>query len=257
MITSTANSQVKYLEKIRKKGKVRRQDGVFLIEGERIYLETPKERIQKAYIAESLYRARPDMVAGVPFEVLSDSVFAKAADTLTPQGIMALVHIKEMTRDEVLREEAPLYLVLDGLQDPGNLGTIMRTAEGAGVTAVIMSPDTVDIYNPKVIRATMGSIYRVPFFVEADICALLGAFKMRGIKSCAAHLNGVQDYDQESYLGGTAFLIGNEGNGLRAEVTKSAETLVKIPMAGELESLNAAMAAGLLMYEAARQRRHQ
>ena len=147
-------------------------------------------------------------------------------------------------------------MVLDNLQDPGNLGTIVRTAEGAGVDAVFMSKDTVDIYNPKVIRSTMGSIYRMPVVYVEDLIALLDTFKEKGIKSYAAHLDGKNSYDQESYEGGTAILIGNEGNGLREEISNAADIWVKIPMLGQVESLNAAIAASVMMFEVARQRRN-
>ena len=118
-----------------------------------------------------------------------------------------------------------------------------------------MSKDTVDIYNPKVIRSTMGSIYRVPFVYVDNLPETLDVMKKHGITSYAAHLAGKNAYDQEDYQGGTAFLIGNEGNGLRDEVSERADILIRIPMEGQVESLNAAVAATVLMFEAGRQRR--
>ena len=115
--------------------------------------------------------------------------------------------------------------------------------------------DTVDIYNPKTIRSTMGSIYRMPFLYEEDIPALVDRLREKGVKTYAAHLDGKNYYDEENYSTGCAFLIGNEGNGLRREVSDKAEVWVKIPMHGEVESLNAAIASSILMYEANRQRR--
>ena len=149
----------------------------------------------------------------------------------------------------------PLFLILENLQDPGNLGTIMRTAEGAGASGIIMSSDTVDIYNPKTIRSTMGSIYRVPFFYAEDIRETVRQIQQKGIGIYAAHLHGEKYYDEYDYRRPAAFLIGNEGNGLTEETAKLADTCIRIPMAGQLESLNAAVASALLMYEAARQRR--
>jgi TrmH family RNA methyltransferase len=146
-------------------------------------------------------------------------------------------------------------MVLDNLQDPGNLGTIVRTAEGAGVDAVFMSKETVDIYNPKTIRSTMGSIYRMPVVYVEDVVELLESFRQKGIKSYAAHLQGEHSYDQENYTEGTAILIGNEGNGLRDEVSEKADIWVQIPMKGQVESLNAAIAASIMMFEVSRQRR--
>ena len=144
-------------------------------------------------------------------------------------------------------------MVLDNLQDPGNLGTIVRTAEGAGVTGVIMSKETVDIYNPKVIRSTMGSIYRMPFYYADDIFETVEELQKRGIKVYAAHLQGEGFYEKD-YRTGTAFLVGNEGNGLTDRITGMADEKIRIPMMGKVESLNAAIAATLMAYEALRQR---
>ena len=152
--------------------------------------------------------------------------------------------------------DKPLFMILEDLQDPGNLGTIIRTGEGAGVTGVILSKTSVDVFNPKVIRSTMGSVYRVPvLYVDSIEEEVLPMLKTHGTTTYAAHLKGENNYDQEDYGKGTAFFIGNEGNGLSDELTACADTLIKIPMAGQVESLNAAMASGILMYEAARQRR--
>ena len=149
----------------------------------------------------------------------------------------------------------PHVIVLDNLQDPGNLGTIFRTAEAAGATGILLSSDSVDVYNPKVIRSTMGAVFRMPFFYVKDLPAAVKSLSSQGIRTYAAHLNGKNVYDEEDYTEGCAFLIGNEGNGLTAETAKLADTYIRIPMGGQLESLNAAMAAGILMYEASRQRR--
>ena len=190
-----------------------------------------------------------------PLEILSDNVFGHVSDTKTPQGILCIVKQMEYHLETLLKVENPHFVVLDNLQDPGNLGTIVRTAEGAGVDAVFMSKDCVDIYNPKTIRSTMGSIYRVPFIYIEDIPSLLQILRGKGIQSYAAHLDGKNAYDREDYCGGTAILIGNEGNGLRDEVVKNADVLVRIPMCGKVESLNAAIAASLFMFEVFRQRR--
>jgi len=136
-------------------------------------------------------------------------------------------------------------------------GRDYRTAEGAGVSGIILSKDCVDIYNPKTIRSTMGAIYRMPFIYVEDLpeaCALL---KKKEICLYAAHLDGAHFYDEEDYSGGCAFLIGNEGNGLRDEVAACADVRIKIPMHGQVESLNAAVAASILMYEVCRQRRKE
>ena len=145
-------------------------------------------------------------------------------------------------------------VVLEDLQDPGNVGTIIRTAEGAGVTGIIMSRGTADIFNPKTIRSTMGSIYRMPFLIVDDAVGFVKGLKARKICTYAAHLHGVHSYREEDYTKGTAFLIGNEGNGLTDAMAEAAECLIRIPMEGKVESLNAAIASAVLMYEAHGQR---
>ena len=139
-------------------------------------------------------------------------------------------------------------LVLETIQDPGNLGTMIRTAEGAGFDAVIADEKTVDVYNPKVTRSTMGSIFRVPIFYASDALSAVDLLKRENVTVYAAHLNAKSDYRVEKYAERLAFLIGNEGAGLSERVTKEADRLLKIPMKGKLESLNAAIAAAILMY---------
>ena len=188
-------------------------------------------------------------------EIVADNVFRQMCDTKTPQGILTVLKKPVWTVEDILKGEAPLVMVLEDLQDPGNAGTIFRTGEGAGVTGVFLTKTCVDITNPKVIRSTMGSVYRMPFLYVEDVVSLKAELEQKGIRTFAAHLKGKNSYDQENYQGGTAFLIGNEGNGLTEEAAEAADCLIRIPMCGKVESLNAAMAAGILMYEAARQRR--
>ena len=147
------------------------------------------------------------------------------------------------------------YTHLESIQDPGNLGTMLRTGEGAGITGIIMNRTTVDLFNPKTIRSTMGSIYRVPYYIADDLAETIGELKRQKVGIYAAHLKGQMHYDEPSYCKGTAFLIGNEGNGLSDEIAGLADNYVRIPMEGSVESLNAAVSAALLMYETNRQRR--
>jgi len=257
MITSNSNAQVKRLLQLQKKSKARNEEKVFLVEGLRMFSEVPAERVHKVYISESLYNKKKQELNLERFsvEILSDSVFQYVSDTKTPQGILCIVEQKKYDIEELLNIENPHFMVLDNLQDPGNLGTIVRTAEGAGVDAIFLSKGSVDIYNPKTIRSTMGSIYRMPVVYVENLLELLNAFKQRGIKSYAAHLDGKNSYDKENYQSGTAILIGNEGNGLRDEIADSTDVWVQIPMQGKVESLNAAIAASILMFEVYRQRR--
>ena len=160
---------------------------------------------------------------------------------------------EELIREAVRRREQegrdPLFLLLEDVQDPGNLGTMIRTAEGAGADGIFMTEGCVDVYNPKTIRSTMGSLYRVPFVCGASLLEVTALLKKEKITTYAAHLKGEKFFHEIDYHGGSAFLIGNEGNGLREETADLADTYLKIPMEGKLESLNAAMAAGLLMYQ--------
>ena len=123
------------------------------------------------------------------------------------------------------------------------------------MTGILLSRDCVDIYNPKTIRSTMGAVYRMPFLYKDDMMEGIAYLKNKNIRVYAAHLEGKNSYDKEDYCGGTAFLIGNEGNGLRPEVAEKADAWVRIPMEGQAESLNAAVAAAVLMFEVSRQRR--
>lgn len=256
MINSTSNKQIKNLNQLIKKSKARREQRVFVVEGYKMYREVPKEKLLQTYVSESFYEktGNREMLGDAPVEIVSDRVFETVSDTMTPQGILCVVKQQEYTLEDMLCEEEPLLLVLENLQDPGNLGTIFRTAEGAGVTGIIMSSDTVDIYNPKTVRSTMGSLYRMPFLYTKDMNKIMQALKERGIRTYAAHLQGSREYYLENYTGGTAFLIGNEGNGLTEELSEQAEAYIKIPMSGQLESLNAAVASAVLMFEARRQR---
>ena len=257
MITSASNGQIKNLIQLQKKGKTRREQDVFVAEGIKMYEEAPLELIEKVYISKSFSekKAAGEILKRAAVEIVADRIFQSAADTKTPQGIMAIIKQHHYTLTQVLTGENPLIMILENLQDPGNLGTILRTGEGAGVTGVIISSDTVDIYNPKTIRSTMGSIYRMPFYYADDLKEVLKELEERNIVTYAAHLKGSRDYDKPDYRKGSAFMIGNEGNGLTDELAKRAQEYIRIPMCGEVESLNAAVASSLLMYEAFRQRR--
>ena len=241
MISSTTNKQVKFVNALVKKAKTRREEELFVAEGLRMCSEIPKDRIHTLYISEAFSKTKECKVLreGVKhIELVTDEVFKSLSDTQSPQGILALVKQYHYTLD------------------PGNLGTILRAGEGAGVTGVVMDANTADIYNPKVIRSTMGSVLRMPFVYAEDLHETLETLKQKKVRLFAAHLKGKNAYDLEDYTGDTAFLIGNEANGLTDE-TAAMDTYVRIPMEGRVESLNAAVAASVLMFEAARQRRNQ
>ena len=266
MITSMSNPQMKKVQQLLKKARTRREEGLFVAEGIKMFGEAPKDRLQKVYAAASfaekeefqkILKEKGLENPGDKVEIVDDKVFKSLSDTVTPQGVLCLISMKDWSLEEILEGvENPLLMILEDLQDPGNLGTIIRTGEGAGITGVILSRTSVDVFNPQVIRSTMGSVYRVPvLYVDSIEKEVLSVLKTHGITTYAAHLKGKNNYDQEDYGKGTAFFIGNEGNGLTDSLTACADTLIKIPMEGQVESLNAAMASGILMYEAARQRR--
>lgn len=260
MITSAANARIKEVVQWRTKAKERRKDKVYLVEGFKMFEEAPEAKIREVYLSsDAMEKVKErknirEKLERIKYEVVTPELFAKMSDTQTPQGILTVLNQPEYRLQELLEVTNPLLVVLEDLQDPGNLGTILRTGEGAGITGVIMSNQTVDIFNPKTIRATMGSIYRVPFVYVSDMQATLEQLHSCGIHTYAAHLKGNMCYDKFSYTEGTAFLIGNEGNGLRKETADLAESYLRIPMEGQVESLNAAIATSLLMYEAHRQR---
>lgn len=250
---------------------MRREERLFVVEGIRMFREAPDEWIREVYVSESFLQKCEKENDGESLgrirkyrhEVFTDEVFRKVSDTQTPQGVLCVLAMPHYeladSVDSWLADsrKAPLLMLLEDLQDPGNLGTILRAGEGAGVDGVVMTGRTVDFFNPKVIRATMGSIYRVPFFVVEDLGGTIGFLVGKGVSVYAAHLDESVDYDRVDYTKPTAFLIGNEGGGLRRETARRASQYIKIPMMGQVESLNAAAAATVLMYEAARQRRKQ
>ncbi len=254
MITSTSNENIKRVSLLVKNAKARRKEGLFVIEGERIVSEIPEGTLRECYVTQDFMtddRLSKIFSYKVDPTVVSDQVFAKMSDTQSPQGILCVCEAKKEQADDFLegRKRGPLkLLVLERIQDPGNLGTMIRTAEGAGFDALIADENTVDVYNPKVARSTMGSLFRVPLFYVSDLVGTITQLKNNGITVYAAHLKGETDYTDEAYEDRMAVLIGNEGSGLSDEITDKADRLVRIPMKGKLESLNAAVAAALLMY---------
>ena len=237
-ITSASNPRVKRLTALGRKAKLRREERVFIIEGERLYTDTPRK-----------YLSEPDNCT-----IVTPEIMRKISDTDTPQGVLCVAKMPAYRREDLMGQ-TPLLLLLENIQDPGNLGTMIRTAEAAGVTGVMMSRDTVDLFNPKTVRATMSAIFRMPFLYTDDLVGEIGRLRKEGIAVYAAHLRASRPYDEADCRKPCAFLIGNEGNGLTDDAADAADGRVHIPMQGSIESLNAAMAAGILMFEAARQRR--
>lgn len=260
MITSTSNAQIKNIIQLQTKAKARNKQNSFVVEGIRMYMEVPEEYLVKTYVSADFFNHADELtksrIISADYELVENDVFRRISDTMTPQGILAVVKKKEFFLKDILesdKQDKMLFILLEDIQDPGNLGTIIRTAEGAGVSGVIMSSKTVDIYNSKVVRSTMGSIFRVPFVYVDNLGDAADMLKSKAIKLYAAHLMGKKNYFEMDYRNPAAFMIGNEGNGLSDTMAVKADELIKIPMFGEIESLNAASAATILMYESLRQ----
>lgn len=258
MITSTSNEKIKHVAALQQKARLRMEESLFVAEGSRLFLEAPVSLVREVYVTERFLENAEDRMterlAKTGYETVSEQAFAKMSDTKSPQGVLAVLAWQQYER-EMLLQGNPLLLLLENIQDPGNLGTIFRTAEGAGATGVILSRDCADLYQPKTVRSTMGSLFRVPFYRSENLLQEISYLRDKKVKIYAAYLEGSECYDAVSYLEGSAFLIGNEGNGLTKETAHAADEKIRIPMAGKLESLNAGVSAALLMYEAARQRR--
>lgn len=277
MITSTSGSRVKHVALLQQKSKARNEENLFVAEGIKMFEEAPVKQIQELYIEEKLYqedrfreladKAERCRQQGSFVETVTRDVICKLSDTKTPQGIVCVMKQLSYTGEQIVsaalrrqkeKGKVPLFLLLEDIQDPGNLGTMIRTAEGAGADGVFMTGGCVDIYNPKTIRSTMGSLYRVPFLYVDDMEDIVSRLKTNHIKVYAAHLQGEKYYYEMDFEEGCAFLIGNEGNGLQKKTAAMADCYVKIPMEGQLESLNAAIAAAILMYQAqSKNKRHR
>ncbi len=256
MITSVSNPAVKDVALWQTKAKARRESGFFVVEGLRLVREAAPEDVVRAYATEEFAASEEGkaLCARLAAEPVSDSVMARMSDTKTPQGILAVVRQKKWRLEDLTAAPAPL-LVLEHVQDPGNVGTLFRTAEAAGAAGILMDAETADPWQPKVVRGTMGAIFRLPFAVSEDLPAALRELKVRGMTLYAAHLEGSREYDTVSYPPRAAFLLGNEGNGLSDAVTALADERIRIPMAGRTESLNVSTAGAVLLYEHFRQRR--
>lgn len=260
-VTSSQNQIIKEVKALKKR-KYREEKNLFFIEGLRIVEEAFKENaaIVRLLLSERFVSgdAGKDFVSNNRFDeskcyVIKDTLFDEITDTESPQGILAVVGRKYYPLENIIQKDGFL-VILDTIQDPGNMGTIIRTADASGASGVVLSKGCVDLYNPKVLRSTMGSIFRVPVFFSDDLTETINLIKSKGIEVFAAHLKGSISCFELEKSGDAAFIIGNEANGISDETAALADVLLKIPMPGRAESLNASIAAGLLMYEVVRRR---
>lgn len=179
----------------------------------------------------------------------------KLADTETPQGIMALVKKKKFTLSKDILKNSSLLLGLDNIRDPGNLGTMIRTADAAGADGVLLSKGCVELYNPKVVRSTMGSVFHLPVIENLDLPEVMPDLKKDGFKIIVSEVHEGKDYTEVDYPEKTCLVIGNEASGISQQILNLADERIKIPIFGKAESLNASIAAGILLYEIVRNKK--
>lgn len=240
-ITSLKNPKVAAWKALKDR-KGRRESGCFLVEGRKMV----EEALASAFDVETvLVQEGMELPDGLTMPVyeLPAHVLAAVCDTKTPQGIAAVVRMKEQS---ALGKH---IVVLDGVQDPGNVGTIIRTADAAGLDGVLLSTQCADVFSPKVLRATMGSIFRMNLRTTDDLPGELTKLREKGYSILSSQLNGTPFYEREKVAEQFALIIGNEGNGVSEQVQQTATHRVRLPMRGGAESLNAAIAAAIMMYE--------
>ncbi|XID95845.1 TrmH family RNA methyltransferase [Paenibacillaceae bacterium WGS1546] len=264
-ISSAANPRVKSWAKLLER-KTRDREGKFLLEGVHLVKEAleagwPLEIVafeQGTNVLEEIGEASPSNGPGGLSEPtwipVSSEVIAKCSDTGTPQPIFAVARKRPPSAEAFFAAERSLVVVLDGVQDPGNVGTIVRSAAASGATAVVLGKGTADLYSPKTVRSTMGALFHVPV-LEANLLELLPEAAARGVAIVGTSLQAARSCYEYDFANGSAWLVlGNEGSGISPEAAAFAHANVIIPMSGRAESLNVAMAATVLLFEAQRQR---
>lgn len=265
---------LKEVSKLLQSARERYKRGLFIVEGKKPCLEALRIEgaVQCLFLTEG-FAGSDDGIrllsscrkSSIEASVVAESSLKKVSELVTPEGVMASVSIKAIEgaffgRYESALEKGFPMLFLENLQDPGNLGTIIRTAEAAGVSKIVLSRDSVDPFSPKVVRATMGSIFRVPLEVcesEEGFFESISERKREGFLFYAAALSGKQAYTDIIFEKKAAFMIGNEGSGLTERAVACADEAILIPMEGESESLNAGIAAAVILFESKRQRGKQ
>lgn len=256
MITSKDNDIIKQVSKLISSAKSRRETGCFVSEGARLCCDGA---ISGAKISAFLYTSaakdryvqefeKISAVADKSYEV-SDKLFAKISDTKTPQGFLCVFKTLDKRDGTFKILNQGRYAALENIQDPSNMGTILRTAEALGVDGVILSADCCDIYSPKVVRGSMGAIFRVPVMIAEDFTGYISKLTQKGINTYASTPRNAVSINETDFSDGGVMLIGNEGNGLRPETIAACKKRVMIEMRGRAESLNAAAAAAILMYK--------
>lgn len=262
LISSRSNRVVKYLKSLGL-ARNRQRDGRFLIEGVRIVEEAVEREgcVEKLIVTpQALHNDRVAAMvesaneAGVDIMWVADRVMDYISETKTTQGIMAQVRPVQFTEDDLEKGQIPIVVVAHMLQDPGNIGTLIRVAEAAGIGGVVTTPGTVNFYNPKALRATMGSIFRIPSIKTDSLEGFIDRFKKKGYRIAAAMVSVKTRYFDLDYSEPTVLILGQEGTGLPVEAYNLTDTQISIPMATMIDSLNVAGAASVILYEAVRQK---
>lgn len=255
MITSRDNDLIKLVSKLMTSAKARRENCLFAAEGVRLCRDA---LLSGAAVDTFIYTPRAAEKYPDDFRALcssaersvevSNELFAKIADTGAPQGFMCIIR-HDRSSHEFLPEPGRKYIALENIQDPSNLGTILRTAEALGTDGVILSADCCDIVSPKVVRGSMGAVFRLPYMTVPAFPESIHEWIRMGLACYASTPRDAQDIRTVDFSQGGIILIGNEGGGLRPETIEACSRRVRIEMRGRAESLNAAAAAAILMYE--------
>jgi len=234
----------------------RRETGRFLLEGPQAVGEALADRpelVEELYAVEALLERHPAIAAAGP-ELVSERVLAAMSDTVQPQGVVAVARQFPTPLEEFVATGPRLVAVLEEIRDPGNAGTILRAADAAGADAVIFTGDTVDPYNPKVVRSTTGSLFHLPHVMGVELAAACGALRGAGLQVLAADVSGevLTGALRDGLLAApTAWVFGNEARGLDADRLALADRTIRLPIFGRAESLNLATAASVCLYESA------
>lgn len=258
-IQSSQNSVIKEIKALHLK-KNRDSEGLYFVEGIRFVNDAIDngQDIIKVIISDKLESLNGgkeliDRVTALCNEcyLVNEKLFKEISDTKTPQGILAVLKKQEFIFDNII-EKGNSIVILDSLQDPGNVGTIIRTSDAANISAVILTKGCVDLFSPKVLRSTMGSVFHMPIFEGMNINEIILQLRKSGYKVIASHLRGQVNYYDEDLTDKIAIIVGNEANGISDETAELSDRLVKIPMPGRAESLNASVAASIMIYEIVR-----
>ncbi|MFW5792880.1 MAG: TrmH family RNA methyltransferase [Bacteroidota bacterium] len=261
-ITSLQNEKVKNLIRLQKKAPERKEQGMFVVEGIREVSLALKNKVKphsffickSIYSADSLYPIDFQNFQETPVYEVSPEVYNKIAYRGDTQGIMMIAHNITKTLEDITTDKNSFYMVLESIEKPGNLGAVMRTADASGISGIIICGQNFDIYNPNVIRASLGCIFTLNVII-ADNNSVLTFFKKHNCKVLAAHPEGKINYSDVDYKQGTAIVMGTESEGLSSFWKENADNLIRIPMLGQIDSLNISVSAAVITYEALRQRR--